>query len=507
MKNKFLRLIFSRTGLVTILLGIEILLVFLYFAHISSFLFFYIRHTWIIGLVMLIYFFNIDENISVKMTWISLIFIFPVLGTLLYWYIYFDIGYISTKRKLKEFDTLTKNILSFDNNIYNKLDKNFRNTVRYIKNVGNYNIYENTKVEYLSQGEYVYKDMLKELSKAKKYIFLEYFLIDFGKMWDDILKILVEKVKEGVEVRIMYDGTSVYYKIPYDYNKQLRKLGIKVRVFSPLKPFISTNYNNRDHRKIMIIDGKVAYTGGVNLSDEHVNLINPFGHWKDNAIKIKGEAIREFILMFLKMWNFKKNVDFNKYKKYLNSTVKEQEEGFILPYGYSPFNKGFLAENVYLDLINNAKDYVYITTPYLVPSDEMINTLIRASKKGIDIRIIVPKISDSKIAYHLGRSYYRKLLSSGVKIYEYSPGFIHSKSFIIDSEIAVVGTINIDYRSLYHHFECAALIYKKKVIEDILIDIKQTIFLSHEIIEKDLKKEKIYHKIYRALMKFIAPLI
>lgn len=500
------RLIFSRVGIITLLILIEIILVVLYFNQISRFANFYFRDSWIISFFMFLYFFNSKQNISVKVSWMVLISILPIVGTLLYWFIYLDIGYGKTKKSLKKIKEETKNILPNNDFLYENLDSRIVNISKFLKKEGNFNIYSNTKVTYFSQGELAFKEMLIRLENAKEYIFMEYFLIEIGYMWDKILEILKQKVLEGVEVRLMYDGSSVYYKMPYNYQDILESYGIKVKIFCALKPFISTQYNNRDHRKIMVIDGIVSFTGGVNLSDTHINKENHFGHWKDTAICMEGDASKEFTLMFLQMWDYEDGKSEN-YDKYFKNNIETGEKSILIPYAFSPFEDNNLAENVYLDMINNAKEKIYITSPYFVPTDEMINTLVRAANKGIDIRILLPKLNDSKIAYHLARSYYFYLISSGVKIYEYSAGFVHAKMISIDNEIAIVGTINMDYRSLYHHFECACIIYDENLVKEIVRDIKYSFDISHKIREKDFKKEKIYHKMYRAVLRFIAPLI
>lgn len=377
--------------------------------------------------------------------------------------------------------------------------------VKYTNQYGYYPIFRNTQVQYFSSGEEMFITLKEELKQAKEYIFLEYFIIEQGIMWNSILKILKEKIKEGVEVRVLYDGMCSIFQLPNDYFKKLNNLGIKCKVFSPIKPIISTHYNNRDHRKIAIIDGKVAFTGGLNLADEYINAYERFGYWKDNAIMLKGEATTSFTKMFLDMWNIdtKKQEDYSIY--YHKYSIKDN--GFVLPYGDNPLDEESIGENIYLHIINTTHKYLYIMTPYLILDNEMITALKFAAKRGVDVRIIMPSIPDKKYAYLLARTYYTNLLEGGVKICEYTPGFMHAKGFISDDETAVVGTINLDYRSLYLHFECATLVYKHSCIPTILKDYQESIQKSKEITLQDCKKYPLWKKIIGRLLRIIAPLM
>ena len=322
--------------------------------------------------------------------------------------------------------------------------------------------------------------MLEELEKAKKFIFLEYFIIEEGYMWGRILDILTRKADEGVEVRVMYDGTCDFSKLPHDYPKRLRSVGIQCRVWERIKPVITSSYNYRDHRKLLIIDGKTAFCGGINLADEYINHIQKFGQWKDTAVMLEGAAVDEFTVMFLKMWNIKESEpeDFSlflgKYDKSIHS------EGCVIPYSESPLNEHQIAERVYSDILYTAKEYVYIMTPYLVLDDELMSAL---------------------------KTHYKSLIKAGVQIYEYTPGFVHSKIFLSDNIKAVVGTINLDYRSLYHHFECALYLCGTPSIKDIQSDFSDVFSKSKEITIDSVKHEKIIIKLTGAVMRLIAPLL
>ena len=347
--------------------------------------------------------------------------------------------------------------------------------------------------------------MIACLEKAEKYIFLEYFIIKEGAMWNKILDILSEKAKNGVEVRVLYDGTNAVFNLPYNYPKKLKKLNINCKMYSPLRPFVSTHYNNRDHRKILVIDGKIAFTGGINLADEYINFTSPYGHWKDTAVKIQGQAVNSFTLMFLQMWNY--NEKDRQYEKYLINNTVNASGGYVIPYGDNPMDEENLGEAVYLDIINKATDYVYIMTPYLILDDEMKNALSSASKRGVDVRIILPEKPDHIYAYVLAEDHYPDLINAGVKIYTYTPGFIHAKVFLSDGKIATVGSINLDYRSLYLHFECGLLIYNTKCIQNIFYDFEKTFKESHLIDKNDIKKRGIISRISSFILKAAAPLM
>lgn len=355
-------------------------------------------------------------------------------------------------------------------------------------------------------GENFFEDFKKELLKAEKYIFLEFFIIDEGLMWGEILNILEQKVAEGVEVRVMYDGLIEITKLSTDYAKRLEAVGIKAKAFSPVTPFLSTYYNYRDHRKIAVIDGEVAYTGGVNLADEYINVIDRFGHWKDTAIKLKGDAVDSFLVIFLQLWSTTERELIVEPYLVEHETLPDTS-GYVIPYADSPLDRDKVGENVYIDILNHARQYVYIMTPYLILDSELEHAIRFAAERGVDVRIIMPGIPDKPMAYNLAKTYYRQLMNSGVKIYQYTPGFVHAKVFVSDHTKAVVGTINLDYRSLYHHFECATYLYKVDAIKDIYADFLATQEKSELVTVEMLKKRPLHQKIAGSLVKTIAPLL
>lgn len=341
----------------------------------------------------------------------------------------------------------------------------------YMHRSGCHPVCNRTAVTYFPLGEDKFEEMLRQLEAAEHFIFMEYFIVDEGLMWGKVLEILARKAKEGVDVRVMYDGSCEFALLPRDYPRRLKALEIKCKVFAPVSPFVSTHYNYRDHRKILVIDGHTAFNGGVNLADEYINEKKKFGHWKDVAVMVKGEAVKSFTLMFLQMWGITEKED--ETVRFLSYPALPQEaKGFVIPYGDCPLDNDKLGERVYMDILNRAVQYVHIMTPYLILDGEMETALKFAAEKGVEVALLLPGIPDKVIPYALAKTHYASLIASGVKIYEYTPGFVHAKAFVSDAREAVVGTINLDYRSLYHHFECAAYLYNTDCIAKIEEDFQ-----------------------------------
>ncbi|MGN1097756.1 MAG: cardiolipin synthase, partial [Clostridia bacterium] len=359
-------------------------------------------------------------------------------------------------------------------------------------------------------GESCWKDMLIELEKAEKYIFLEYFIIEPGEMWDSIVEILKRKAAQGVDVRVMYDGVGSLTQMPKKYPRELRSYGISCKAYNPLLPFLSTLQNNRDHRKIMAIDGKVAFNGGINLADEYINKKQLFGHWKDTAVRVKGDAAYSFTVMFLQLWqvwqNFDK-VEINPEDFRPENVPVVKNDGYVMPYADIPNDNYQVGEFVYMEIINKAKDYVHITTPYLILDNEMMTALVNAARSGIDVKIIIPGKADHWYAYYVALDYAKELISNGVEVYEYTPGFIHAKNFVSDDEVAVVGSINLDYRSLYLHFECATWMYNSTAVKDISDDFNETLKKCRLLTVKDLDSRPIWKRIISAILRIFAPLM
>lgn len=326
-------------------------------------------------------------------------------------------------------------------------------------------------------------------------------------MWGKVLEILAEKAAEGVEVRMLYDGTCEFSTLPHDYPKRLQKLGIQCKMFAPLKPFVSTYYNYRDHRKILVIDGHTAFNGGINLADQYINRVEKHGHWKDTAVMLQGEAAASFTLMFLQMWNLdEKKTEFQKYLD-CSAEMQRDAKGYILPFGDYPLDRDKVGERVYMDILNQSHRYVHIMSPYLILDGEMKAALQFAAERGIDVKIILPGIPDKKIPYALAKTHYASLLKSGVQIYEYTPGFVHAKVFVSDDCKAVVGTINLDYRSFYHHFECATYMCHTQCISDIEKDFQDTLAKCRKVTKETIRREKWTMKVTGCIAKTIAPLL
>lgn len=455
---------------------------------------------------------NNDSNPSYKMAWIILIMLAPVFGGI--FYLEFGNNRMSKREKksMCRIDESTLLHLPKNEDINKGLmetDKSAALQSRYIQKFGGYAAAINSSVDYFSLGEEYFEDLKKELNKARHFIFLEYFIIGEGKMWNEILQILVQKVKEGVDVRIIYDDFGCMLTLPVDYKLELERMGIQCMVFNKLVPLLSFRFNTRDHRKIAVIDNESAFTGGINLADEYINVKVRFGHWKDGGIKICGDAVWHFTVMFLSMWDYlaKTESDYDLFKLNAHSTVSENTKGVIQPFSDSPLDNEAVGQNVYLNLINRAKDYIYITTPYLVIDDGMMNNLTNAAKSGVDVRIMTPHIPDKKYVHEVTRSHYLKLVQSGVKIYEYTPGFIHSKSFVVDDKYGVVGTINMDYRSLYLHFECGVWTYRTGLELELKNDFLKTQDECTEISEDTLNKLGIIRAFIRMILKAFAPLM
>lgn len=501
-------IIFSRMLIIIILFVIHVLVLFSIFEWFAQFIPHVFGTSIVFIVIMVIYLINSNMNSSAKITWLVLIMISPIFGSLLYFYTISELGYKTIKKRLSDILDMTSLKLRQDDKVLDKLkkkDKNIASLVHYVNTTGCYPVFDNTDVTYFPLGENKLEMLLAKLKEAKEFIFLEYFIIEEGKMWGSILNILAQKVKEGVEVRVMYDGTCELSTLPHNYPSRLEKLGIKCKMFAPLTPFVSTYYNYRDHRKILVIDNKYAFNGGVNLADEYINVKEKHGHWKDTAIMLEGSAVSSFTLMFLQMWNVnEKTMEFD---KYLLSQYQCPSCGFVMPFGDYPLDNEKVGQNVYIDILNSANDYVYIMSPYLILDDEMENALKFASKRGVDVRIILPGIPDKIAPYALAKTHYKALLDANVKIYEYTPGFVHAKIFVSDNIKAVVGTINLDYRSLYHHFECGTFLYDVSCISNIIEDYHLTLEKCHRVTYDDIKKEKLSMKAMGMLLKAIAPLM
>ncbi|MBQ3010175.1 MAG: cardiolipin synthase [Oscillospiraceae bacterium] len=461
---------------------------------------------WVLSMLVVIYIINGHSKLSYKLAWIVPILVFPLMGGVLF----LISGGKNPKKRLRKaiemqqkrskptLPNCTETLLSIENS---HLQSQSRYLIRQ-----DFPVYGDTETKYYSVGEDGLEDLLAALEGAKKFIFMEYFIIKTGKLWDSIVDVLERKAAEGVDVRLIYDDVGC---LSVRFDKTLKKKGISAIAFNPFIPIYSTIMNNRDHRKILVVDGNLAFTGGINLADEYINEEERFGHWKDSFVRLRGAGVWSLTLMFLQMWNALKPTDktFTKFRP----TEAFTGDGFVQPYCDSPLDYEYLGENVYLNMINNACRYVYVMTPYLILDEEMNTALQLAAKRGVDVRILTPGIPDKKNVWHLTRAHYPDLLEAGVRVFEYTPGFLHSKNVVCDDEVAVVGTINMDYRSLCLHFENACLFIGGQVVTDVRNDCEQTFKVSKEITMKHIKKNRrssgLLHNIYYAALRLFAPLL
>lgn len=510
-KRGIIRAVFGRTGLVLALFFVQVLLLFSVFRWFTALVPHLLGGSIAFTAVMVIYLLNSDMDNSAKITWLVVIALVPVLGVVLFWWTKGEVGHRMLKRRLKQLEQDTREQLPQDAQTLERLkaqESGAASLAYYLRGKGGgFPVYENTAVTYFPSGEAKFAELLCQLEKAEQYIFLEYFIIDEGLMWGRVLEVLARKAAEGVHVRVMYDGTCEFTTLPRDYPKRLERLGIACKVFSPLMPFVSTHYNYRDHRKVLVIDGKVGFTGGVNLADEYINHIEKYGRWKDAAVMLEGEGVRTMTALFLQMWSIQREPEF---AQFLTRPLPEtQANGFVIPYGDCPLDGERVGEMVYIDLLNRARRSVHIITPYLILDGELETALRFAAERGVDVHLILPGKPDKWFAYALAKTHYLPLLSSGVKISEWVPGFTHAKVMIMDGQEAVVGTINLDYRSLYHHFENAVWMRGVDCLPRIEADFQDTLAQCRTVEptrQSVWQGKKLLHLVGMVL-KFIAPLI
>lgn len=459
---------------------------------------------------------NKDMRTSYKMSWIFLILFLPLFGCPAY-FLFGRSGL--TKRTRIKMEAVAERIGVFRSSdekiekILEQQDFYAAQQSRYLTLNAGYPLYREGNTRYFSNGESLFPQILEDLKNARHFIFLEYFIVEQGKMLDPILEILEEKVRQGVDVRLIYDDVGCIQTLPPKFYLTLRQKGIRCAVFNKFRPFLSVIMNNRDHRKITVIDGKIAYTGGFNLADEYINEKHKFGYWKDAGIRVTGDCVWSFTSMFLEMWDFITGAE-EDYENYRAASIpmnpeeeSDEDAGFIQPYSDSPLDHEDVGENVYLHLIEHAKKYIYIFTPYLIIGSEMKTALVNAAKCGVDVRIVVPGIPDKKLVYLLTQSSFEQLIKGGVKIYKYIPGFIHSKCFVVDDVYATVGTVNLDYRSLYLHFECGIWQYKTQAVMQVKKDMVETFSQSHAVTLEECQNRFLLVRMFMGALKLFAPLL
>lgn len=449
-----------------------------------------------------------SEYSTARLVWTIVILSFPVFGFLLYFM--FGRNDLNKATRLK-YEKIMKQYgpaLIQDSALKDRIKSEniyVHNQQQYIFSAGGYPFYQNTAVTYFSQTDTAFTSLLSDLADAKEFIFMEYFAVEDGEIFKQIEEILLQKVAEGVEVRFLYDDFGSIGYVNPRFAQRLNKEGIQCKIFNPLVPILYIFMNHRDHRKITVIDNRISYSGGFNLADEYFNINSPYGHWKDTGIRLEGEAVRSHTVMFLEMWNFISASDKN-FQKYL-PCHSLPSQGSVQPYSDTPLDQITLGENVYLNILKNAAHYVYLITPYLILDNETEKELCLAAQRGIDVRIITPGIPDKKLVYLATQSYYAPLIKAGVKIYQYTPGFCHAKTYVCDDQIAVVGTINMDYRSLYLHFECASYLYRCEAVDDIVQDFAKTFPLCQEIGMDYCKGRSLFTRMLQCVLRLFAPLL
>lgn len=506
--RKILKVINSRYFISSLFIVFELVILFLLQKYLNDYLLIFYVFSFIFSLLAFLYVVNSNTIPETKMPWMLIILVFQPFGAILFFIFGSRQLTLKEKRYLrslnKEQKMLTNNTL--DNlkilKEHNIEAYQFANALCF-ESFSTMSI--NTNVKYFKCGEDFYIDFIEELKNAEKFIFMEYFIIEECTMWNEILSILRTKVNDGVEVRLLYDDIGSLFSIPINYYKKLRQYGIKANCFSKFNGRANSSHNNRSHRKITVIDGKIAFTGGINLADEYINRNDRLGYWKDSAIKLRGSGVDELTKTFLFDWDLNDNKK-TKYDDYLNLYENCIQDGFIVPFstGPVPLYNPDIAKNMYLNLINNARSFIYLTTPYLIIDNELTNSLMNASKRGVEVVIITPHIPDKKFVYELTKSSYKQLMNSGVKIYEFTPGFIHAKNFIVDGKYAVCGTINFDYRSLIHHYENAVWMFENSSIESMTNDFIETVDKSIIQTEQSIYQRPII-KLLVGIIKIFAP--
>ncbi len=503
--------IFSRSGLVALLLLCQALLLVAVSVWLMPWASRFYLASAAVAAVAVLGIINSRMDSTAKITWLFLILLVPVFGILFYLYIRTDIGHRRLRRSAQRIMHSTRNALKQDPDTMRELrnaGSDIAGLVLYLRRTGCYPAWRNERSEYLASGEAFFESILHAIRSAKKFVFLEFFIIEDGLMWGRILEALAEKARSGVDVRVLYDGTCEFTKLPSGYPEILGKLKIRARVFSRIHPFVSTRYNYRDHRKILVVDGRVAYTGGVNLADEYINHIRPFGEWKDAALKVEGKAAASFTLMFLQMWHAEdERAEPGLLLELPEESGPKEARGFVIPFGDNPMDREKAGENLYIDMISRSNTYVHVMTPYFIPDGELESALKFAAARGVDVKIILPGASDKPILHELCLSFCASLIESGVKVYRWVPGFVHSKVMVSDGTKAIVGSVNLDYRSLYHHFECGAYLYKAPAVLEAERDISETLKCCVPVTLASLRNRPFWRKAAGALLRTIAPLL
>lgn len=507
--RKILRFLLNRLTIITLFVLLQIcLMIYLLFYFKESFSF-VAATTVFFEFAIIIDLVNRDMLADLKLPWLAVVMLVPIAGVIIY--ILFSKNNLRRKNVNKYNEKFNK-IQSYVNDefVNSSVLNEYEGQSNYIKNTCFSGLYNNSKTKYFKCGEQFFESYLEDLKNAKKYIFIEYFIFDNGIMLETIENILKEKVKQNVDVRIMYDDLGCINKIKSNYFKKLKSFGIKCIRFNPFIPVISSNHNNRNHRKITVIDGIISYTGGINIADEYINVKKKYGYWKDSAIRIEGNASKQFAVFFLQLYSLQKNYheDYSNFIENISYENDSEIKGFVQPFcdGPNPLFPELISENIILNMINQAHHSVNITTPYLIIDSVMKNSLINAVKRGVEVNIYMPHIPDKKLIFLLSKCNYMELLKNNINIYEYEPGFLHAKNYLVDDKIAVVGSVNLDYRSLVHNYECGIWMYNTSSIVEIKDDFNE---ITKDSIKIELNKYKIkwYEKLIYELISIFSPLL
>lgn len=511
-KSIIRKIVYSRVVLIFLSILLQILILTFFIIRLEQFIEYYFGASIVLSTAFLLYLSNCKTKNEFKIAWIVPLVIMPLSGILAYLSYHINWGHYRMGKKLVKTDSEIKEFNPSEESALELL-KNYddiQGLGKYLLNKGGYFPSNTSHLEYYKSGEEFFPVFIEELKKAVDFIFIEFFILDVDDSWNEVLNILEQKVKEGVVVRVLCDGFGSPLASTKTYQKYMREHGIEFKVFLPLMPFLSTHLNDRDHRKIVVIDGKVAFTGGINISNEYFNREKRrFNYWKDNAVKLEGSAIQNLTSMFMQTWNVTSNAK-EDYKKYLQRDYEifdSKKCGLLIPYGDDVFNREDIAESVYLYIINNAKKYLYITSPYMIIDNQIQDALIFAASRGVDVKIIVPQVYDHFLTFCIGKTFLKTLVDNGICINLYKNGFIHEKTFICDDKIATVGSINLDYRSLFHHFECGVFMYENSCIPKIKNDFENTLQESVKMEKEDYKKLPLFYRLVGRIFRIFSPLL
>lgn len=480
---------------------IQFVIIFALVIYFDGIFVYYYSISVLLAILLCVYVINKNMNSGYKIAWILLLLVIPMFGVTMYITLDGSMFTKYIKRKMLKITERIKDILSSTENIELR-DSCAKRQSEYIERYASSPPVKNTISKYFSSGEAFFESLLEDLKKAEKSIYFEYFIIKESRIWEAIKSVLIEKAEKGLDVRVIYDDFGSIDRISKKELKRLSRQGIRVRSFNPFIPVLSLVLNYRDHRKICTIDTKIAYSGGVNIADEYINIDAPFGHWKDSGIVLYGEGAYSFEVFFIALWEYitgeKQSIEKPEYEPC--------DFGIVQPYTDSPIDDENVGANVYSNIISQADKYVYISSPYFVVDDEMLRTIINASKSGVDVRLIVPHVPDKVLVNQVTKSYYSRLIKSGVQVYEYTEGFNHSKIVVADDKIATVGSVNFDYRSFYLSFECGVWMYNTETVKDVLADYNDMLSKSKRITLEDCKVSLIV-RVIRAILASFAPLL